>query len=78
MYLVTCSVSVYIYIYSSPLYPSPSSAATAALALVRSRTSCSHRLLATHAPGIRSVSSHRFRIGCVTIYCATVLNLFRK
>ena len=78
MYLVPCSVSVYLSISSSPLYPSPSSASTTALVPARSRTSYPYQFLAIHSPGIRTVSSHRPRIGCVTIYCANVLWLFRK
>ena len=77
MYLVTCSVSVYLYVSSSPLSSSHTSAATIELAPARSRTSYYYHFLANHAPGIRTVSSHRPRISRVAIYCATVLCLFR-
>ena len=57
---------------------SPSSPATAAVNLypTSSSYSFSQHLLATHAPGILTFSSHRSRIGRVAMYCATVFCLF--
>ena len=76
MYLVPFSVSFYLSVSSSPLSPFLSSYDTTAIAPTRSSTSYSYHCLATHSPGIRTVSLHSPRIGLVKIYCATVLYLF--
>ena len=58
--------------------PSSSSAASdATLAPTSSSHSLSYYIFATHVPGIRTVSLQRYRIGCVTIYCATIFCLIR-
>ena len=77
MYLVPCSIYVYLSVSSCLISPYCSSTATIYLAPSRPRTSCFYHFLATHSPGIRTVSSHRPRIVRVAIYCATILCLFR-
>ena len=64
-----------------PLPPSSSlssSTASNTLAPARSSHSFSHHHLATHVPGLRTISLQRSRIGGVTMYCAAVLCLFSK
>ena len=55
--------------------PSSSTAAAAARAPIMSSLSCPHHLFPTHVPGINTVYSQRSRIGCVVMYCATILSL---
>ena len=58
--------------------PSPSSATTTSdLAPAIPSPSCSHHLLATHAPDLRNVYSQRSIIGHVAMYSATIFCLFR-
>ena len=87
MYLVRyCISQVFIscppWPTSHPLLLTPppynsSAAASANLALARSRPSCFKNLLETQAPDLRTISSQRSRIVRITVYCATVLFLFR-
>ena len=67
-------LTVDAYIPSSPpsIRPYQSSASAAALAPARSIPSCSYHILATHTPGLHTVSLYRSRIGRVTMYYATV------
>ena len=60
--------------YPIDSYTSDSSAAAAALffAPSKSRPGCSHHRQDTLASGLRADHSHRSRISCVAIYCATV------
>ena len=60
---------------SSPPLSFPSSA-IAYLVPARSSPSYYIHLLATHVPGIRTISSHRYIIGPVAMYYVTVFFLF--
>ena len=60
----------------SSIPPSSSDEAATTLAPVRSSTSCSYHLFATHIPSIRTVSSKSSVIVCVEMYCTTVFCLF--
>ena len=68
-----------------PRYPLPTSLAITSgspsrgpnRAPTRYNPSCYHHIFDTHVPGLRTPSSRGSRIGCVTIYCAIVLCLFR-
>ena len=62
---------------SSPLSPPLPSAADTLFVPAGSSPSCSHHLLATHSPDLRTVSSQRYIIVCVAMYCATIFFLFR-
>ena len=77
MSLFTSSFAVYLSVSSSPIPPTPSTDTAASLAPTRSRSSCYHKLLATHATGIRTISSHMSIIVHVAMYCAAVLCFFK-
>ena len=73
-------VAAYHSSYPPSLPSSPSSAAAAAVAALapnRSNPFCSHHLLETHAPGLRTVLLKRSRIGRVTMYCTTEFYIFQ-
>ena len=66
-------VSAYRSSYYPPIPPSPSYATiNAAFEPARSSTSCSHHLLSTHPPGLRTVYLQRSRIGRAKMYHTTV------
>ena len=55
--------------------PSSSAETTFTRAPSRSSTFCSHHLLSNHVPVLHNISSQRSRIGCITMYYATILCL---